>query len=453
MNFPPRLRRNQPEATLLGLTRSPDPVAPEPASDINQIARKLAAVAGNDVAQDLALDLMLHEAVEQARKATGATGGAIALIRDGEMICRATTGDNAPDLGVRVDMTSGLPGASLITKEVQQCNDTEEGELVNAEACRRLGVRSMLIAPLVNGSGAIGILQVFSSEPHVFGQHEIETLEILARKIVEEKVSVTSKDSEPEPEPPPTESHSAGSSFAESPFPAIAPAKSTSTLSERLKELEESEQDPSADEGWLASSQYGVNAVLFISVVVAALALGLVIGWHGAAKGPRGNLQGNSAAKTAPQNAGLRRQPSFFAGSRSTTLRPPASADPSTGGLTVTENGKVIYRADPSDTEQSSAAAEPQAPVTRLIHRVEPEYPEAAAAQHVEGPVVLDVQILTNGSVGNIEILSGNPLLAEAAVKAVKQWQYQPFTAASPGSSQMQVTVNFSLPGNPAPAR
>src|SRR5579859_6262066 len=151
MNFPPRLRRNQPEATFFGLTRTPDASVDRgpsvPVSDVDQIAKKLAAFAGKDVAQDLALDLMLNEAVEQARKATGATGGAIALIRDGEMICRATTGKNAPDLGVRVDMTSGLPAASLTTGKVQQCSDTEEGGLVNAEACRRLGVRSMVIAP------------------------------------------------------------------------------------------------------------------------------------------------------------------------------------------------------------------------------------------------------------------------------------------------------------------
>ena len=129
----------------------------------------------------------------------------------------------------------------------------------------------------------------------------------------------------------------------------------------------------------------------------------------------------------------------------------PASAEPPTGGLTVSENGKVIYRADPPEGEQASSDAETPTPVTRLIRRVDPEYPEAAAAQRIEGPIVLDVQVLPDGTVGNIKILSGNPLLAEAAVKAVKQWQYEPFTAAGGGgSSQMQVTVRFSSPG---PAR
>ncbi len=437
MNFPPRLRRNLPEATLFGPNRAPDgsadSVAPEPVSDVDQIAKKLAAFASGDVARDLALDLVLNEAVEQARKATGATGAAIALTRDGEMVCRATTGKNAPDLGVRVDMTLGLPGASLITGKVQQCSDTEEGGLVNAEVCRRLGVRSMVIAPLVNGSGAFGILQVFSSEPHVFGEHEIETLEILAKRIAENKASVNTSDSAP-PEPPPTESPS---------------MTSTSTLSERLKGLEEAEQDPAAGDGWLAGSEYGVNAVLFISVIVAALALGLLIGWHGAVKGTRAGLQNNSAAKTAPQNAAQGRQPASAGGSRSTIARPPASAVPPSGGLTVTENGKVIYRADPSEEEQTPPEAESQTSATQWIHRVDPEYPEEAKAQRIQGAVVLDVQVLNDGTVGNIKIVSGNPLLAGAAVKAVKQWQYQPYAAeAGAAGSQTQVTVNFSLPAS-----
>lgn len=460
MTFPPRLRRNQPEATFFELTRTPDgsavPVAPEPVSDVDQIAKKLAAFAGQDVARDLALDLVLNEAVEQAQKATGATGAAIALIRDGEMICRATTGKNAPDLGVRVDMTAGLPAASLLTGKVQQCSDTEQGGLVNAEVCRRLGVRSMVIAPLANGSGAFGILQVFSSEPHVFGEHEIETLEILAKKIAEKKVTAATNDPAPEPEPLHREVLSAESLSMGSPA-----MTSTSNVSERLKVLEESEQDPAAADGWLASSGHGVNAVLFVSVVVAALALGLVIGWHGAVRGARRGVQNNSAPMTVPQKAAPARQPVSAAGSRLTIPNRAdgavrnllASPQPPTGGLTVTENGKVIYRADPAEGERAAADPEVKAPVTRLIRRVDPDYPEAATAQHVEGPVVLDVQVLNDGTVGDIQILSGNPLLAEAAVKAVRQWQYQPFAAQGAGSSQVQVTVKFSLPANPAPAR
>ena len=129
-----------------------------------QVAQKLAAH-GGALSVDLALDLVLNDVVEQARNATGATGAAIALFRDGELTCRASSGENAPDLGVRVDATSGLAGACVSTGEIQQCRDTETDPRVNAETCRLLGVRSMLMAPLVDRQKLIGLIQVFSAWP------------------------------------------------------------------------------------------------------------------------------------------------------------------------------------------------------------------------------------------------------------------------------------------------
>ena len=72
-------------------------------SQVRGLTSALAASGGGASSQDLALDLVLNQIVEQACLATGATGAAIALTRDGEMVCRATTGRNAPDLGVRLD--------------------------------------------------------------------------------------------------------------------------------------------------------------------------------------------------------------------------------------------------------------------------------------------------------------------------------------------------------------
>src|SRR5215475_110947 len=75
-------------------------------SDVTQVAKTLAEHGGSAVALALALDLVLNEVVEQARLATGATGAAVALERDGEMVCRATTGQHAPELGVRIETAS-----------------------------------------------------------------------------------------------------------------------------------------------------------------------------------------------------------------------------------------------------------------------------------------------------------------------------------------------------------
>jgi hypothetical protein len=70
------------------------------------LARTLAAHGGGTSSADLALELVLNGIVEQACVATTATGAAIALLCGGEMVCRATSGTNAPDLGTgwrRVD--------------------------------------------------------------------------------------------------------------------------------------------------------------------------------------------------------------------------------------------------------------------------------------------------------------------------------------------------------------
>src|ERR1700722_17905810 len=129
-----------------------DMAAGEHHSDVAELARTLAAHGGGAESFDLALDLVLNEVVEQARLATGATGAAIGLIRDGEMVCRATTGGDAPDLGVRFEMVTGLSGECLQTEKIQQCDDTDTDPRVNAEACRSLGVRSILVLPLSEGN-------------------------------------------------------------------------------------------------------------------------------------------------------------------------------------------------------------------------------------------------------------------------------------------------------------
>jgi len=90
-----------------------------------ELATALSAHGGGALSADLALDLVLNDIVEHARLATGATAAAIALVRGDEIVCRATTGDNAPDLGVKLDVHSGLSGACVQSKLWQRCDDTE----------------------------------------------------------------------------------------------------------------------------------------------------------------------------------------------------------------------------------------------------------------------------------------------------------------------------------------
>src|SRR6202140_3585825 len=149
-----------------------------------ELAAALSARGGGALSADLALDLVLNEIVEHARLAPGATAAAIALARGDEIVCRATTGANAPDLGVQLNVHSGLSGACVQSKKWQRCDDTETDSRVDAEVCRSLGVRSILVFPVLREDELLGVVEIFSPRPNAFSDREIQTLEALSRSIV-----------------------------------------------------------------------------------------------------------------------------------------------------------------------------------------------------------------------------------------------------------------------------
>lgn len=81
-----------------------------------------------------------------------------------------------------------------------------------------------------------------------------------------------------------------------------------------------------------------------------------------------------------------------------------------------------------------------------LIRRVQPIYPNVARMARVQGSVVLSALINTHGEIEGLQVISGSPLLTQAALDAVRQWRYRPYILnGSPIAVQTQVTVNFSL--------
>jgi TonB family protein len=119
------------------------------------------------------------------------------------------------------------------------------------------------------------------------------------------------------------------------------------------------------------------------------------------------------------------------------------------GGLLVFENGKEVFRM-PGAQEEEPKSLEKLSPVeaqSGLIHRVEPEYPEAARRAGIQGAVVLDVSIGSNGAVQNVQVVSGPEELAQASIDAVKQWRFRPHRVAGRSANmQTAVTLNFRLP-------
>jgi len=81
-----------------------------------------------------------------------------------------------------------------------------------------------------------------------------------------------------------------------------------------------------------------------------------------------------------------------------------------------------------------------------LVSRVEPTYPSVAMAARIQGAVVLTAIIDKQGDVQHLQVLSGHPLLASAAIAAVKLWHYKPFLLnGEPVEVETTVTVNFRM--------
>lgn len=85
--------------------------------------------------------------------------------------------------------------------------------------------------------------------------------------------------------------------------------------------------------------------------------------------------------------------------------------------------------------------------VPQLISKVLPAYPPEAKQQKVRGEVVLDVTLKEDGTVDAINLIDGNPLLAEAATTAVKQWRYQPLLLQGKPVTNFVVVVSFGRGG------
>jgi len=79
-----------------------------------------------------------------------------------------------------------------------------------------------------------------------------------------------------------------------------------------------------------------------------------------------------------------------------------------------------------------------------LIKRVQPKYPAEALASHAQGTVLIEATIDKEGNVAHPKVLSGNSVLAKAALDAVRQWRYKPYYLnGEPVEIQTQITINF----------
>lgn len=133
---------------------------------------------------EIDLEPAISVIAERAQTLTGASGAAIALRKGDEMVCRARAGRTAPDLGVRLQSDSGISADCVRTGEVVLCHDAEKNPQVDLAACQRLGVRSILAAPLRHFRRTLGVFEVFSAAPYAFAARDVATMQLLSSVMV-----------------------------------------------------------------------------------------------------------------------------------------------------------------------------------------------------------------------------------------------------------------------------
>jgi len=465
-------------------------------SDLFELASKFAAHGGGnlsaELSAELALEVVLNEIVEQACLATGATGAAVILERGGEMVCRASSGINAPQLGGRLGGETGLTAECIKTRQVQRCDDAQADARADIEASRSLGVRSVMILPLLSDGGLAGVLEVFSSQPGAFRERDELTLEALAGRIVRNLERAREPFSAAAQGPTATAIFSASASQEEG-----KPAGSVTNVEEEAADAGAASKTVEGD----PRSGFDVLTLVLAAVVLAfAVLLGtLVIRRLGGQRSTAVHRQVTTLGSDA--DPGARTRPGPTATSQRGTGTPAADATaggkknasapgmpaahsndstPPEGSLLVYENGKEVFRMPPAAERETTSAAGtngtevhdevqnkrsrllpckpgavepgivelPAAEVEgNLIHRVEPEYPAEARQQGIQGTVVLDVRIGRDGAIEDVKLVSGQRLLADSAIAAVKQWRFKAHTVNGRRvKMQSTITLNFKLP-------
>jgi hypothetical protein len=114
------------------------------------------------------VDAILQLLTDCALHLTGASGAALAFLTDGRMICRGRAGEPAPPLGAPVDVKHGLTGECVRSGLLISCEDLGNDPRVDPEVGRALGIGSLMAAPIVSDFAVVGLLEIFSPQPHSF---------------------------------------------------------------------------------------------------------------------------------------------------------------------------------------------------------------------------------------------------------------------------------------------
>ena len=138
------------------------------------------------------LRAFLASAVERVRYISNASGVALALCegpalsegaapdlpsdRTDAMVCHASGGPSAPEVGARMYIRSGITSESLRTRQTLRCDRASTDSRVNQESCKALGIESVLVMPVILNRNVVGMFQLFGARPSAFSERDATTL-------------------------------------------------------------------------------------------------------------------------------------------------------------------------------------------------------------------------------------------------------------------------------------
>ena len=160
-----------------------------PAAPLGPSVREALRFPGEDGGKSLSemaqrdLDATLQLLAERAQYITGASGAAIALRQGENMVCCASAGPSAPEMGAHLQIDSGLSAESVRTRKILICEDAENDPRVNRDSCRAFGIASVVVMPLVREEEVYGVFELLSGRPRAFEERDYVALNRLAEMI------------------------------------------------------------------------------------------------------------------------------------------------------------------------------------------------------------------------------------------------------------------------------
>ena len=150
-----------------------------PPSDDAALLSRIVAVQGEIVQAGLDPHKVVEVVTRRAQELTHSTGAVVELLDGDDLVYWSASGTVAPQLGMRVNADKSLSGLCIRTGRVLTCSDSENDPRVDIDACRRVGLRSMLVAPLPYGDTIIGVLKVVAPYTDAYKPEDVRTLELL----------------------------------------------------------------------------------------------------------------------------------------------------------------------------------------------------------------------------------------------------------------------------------